>query len=58
MDHRNRFRGPAQPNYLQTLKIIREKGAQERKEDRNGDGLICYKVVQGSNVILMEMLPF
>jgi hypothetical protein len=28
------------------------------KADRNGDGLICYKEVDGHNVILMEMLPF
>ena len=28
------------------------------KADRNGDGLICYKIVNGSNVILIEMLPF
>ena len=28
------------------------------KADRNGDGLICYKIVNSSNVILIEMLPF
>jgi hypothetical protein len=27
------------------------------KADRNGDGLICYKV-EGRSVILIEMLPF
>ena len=28
------------------------------KADRNGDGLICYKVIERRNVILTEMLPF
>jgi hypothetical protein len=28
------------------------------KADRNGDGLICYKIVNGSNVLLMETLTF
>ena len=28
------------------------------KADRNGDGLICYKVVNRSNLILMETLTF
>ncbi len=26
--------------------------------DCNGDGLICYKIVDGSHVILMETLKF
>lgn len=28
------------------------------KADRNNDGLICYKVIERHNVILIEMLPF
>ena len=42
--------------------LYRQNGQPTQEEidkaDRNGDGLICYKVVNGFNVILMETLMF
>jgi hypothetical protein len=41
--------------------LVRDGKATQQEvdeADRNDDGLICYREVDGHNVILMEMLPF